>query len=169
MLAGATEGLTYVDSKGDGRYVIANGKDQAMRLWDLRRMRSWNELNEEAPNAKVAYGLPRDWDYRWVDAGLPRSSSPDMADQGRRRRRRCHRHSCDCRSGYYRKPRHEAHPLDCSVMTYRGHHVLSTLIRCHFSPVESTGGQYVYTGGSNGIIWIYHLDGRVVQGESHAP
>ena len=78
-------------------------------------------------------------------------------------------HSCDCRSGYYRKPRHEAHPLDCSVMTYRGHHVLSTLIRCHFSPVESTGGQYVYTGGSNGIIWIYHLDGRVVQGESHAP
>ena len=51
-------------------------------------------------------------------------------------------------------------------MTYRGHHVLSTLIRCHFSPVESTGGQYVYTGGSNGVIWIYHLDGRVVQGES---
>lgn len=50
-------------------------------------------------------------------------------------------------------------------MTYRGHHVLSTLIRCHFSPVESTGGQYVYTGGSNGVIWIYHLDGRVVQGE----
>lgn len=73
------------------------------------------------------------------------------------------------RSGYYRKPRHQAHPLDCSVMTYRGHHVLSTLIRCHFSPVESTGGQYVYTGGSNGVIWIYHLDGRVVQGESRCP
>jgi hypothetical protein len=22
----------------------------------------------------------------------------------------------------------------------------------------------VYSGGSNGVIWIYHLDGRVVQG-----
>ncbi|KAG7528172.1 hypothetical protein FFLO_06365 [Filobasidium floriforme] len=130
VLAGHTEGLTYVDAKGDGRYVVSNGKDQAMRLWDLRRMRSWNEVNETAPNAKTAYGLGSDWDYR---------------------------------SGYYRKPRHQAHPLDCSVMTYRGHHVLSTLIRCHFSPVESTGGQYVYTGGSNGVIWIYHLDGRVVQ------
>lgn len=44
--------------------------------------------------------------------------------------------------------------------------MLRTLIRCHFSP-ESTGGQYIYTGGSNGIIWIYHIDGRVVQGEYH--
>lgn len=35
-----------------------------MRLWDLRKMRSWNELNETAPDAKMAYGLPRDWDYR---------------------------------------------------------------------------------------------------------
>jgi hypothetical protein len=50
-------------------------------------------------------------------------------------------------------------------MTYRGHHVLKTLIRCNFSPIESTGGQYLYTGGSNGIIYIYALDGRVVQGE----
>lgn len=66
MLAGHTEGLTYVDAKGDGRYVVSNGKDQAMRLWDLRRMRSWNEVNESAPNAKTAYGLGSDWDYRRV-------------------------------------------------------------------------------------------------------
>jgi DDB1- and CUL4-associated factor 11 len=35
---GHTEGLTYIDSKGDGRYVISNGKDQTCKLWDLRKM-----------------------------------------------------------------------------------------------------------------------------------
>lgn len=33
---GHTEGLTYIDSKGDGRYILSNGKDQSMKLWDLR-------------------------------------------------------------------------------------------------------------------------------------
>jgi WD repeat-containing protein 23 len=33
---GHTEGLTYIDSKGDGRYILSNGKDQIMKLWDLR-------------------------------------------------------------------------------------------------------------------------------------
>ncbi len=32
-----------MSAKGDGRYVISNGKDQALRLWDLRKMRT----NEE--------------------------------------------------------------------------------------------------------------------------
>ena len=31
-------------------------------------------------------------------------------------------------------------------MTYRGHSVLRTLIRCHFSPRESTGQNYIYSG-----------------------
>lgn len=38
MFLGHTEGLTYIDSKGDGRYVISNGKDQTCKLWDLRKM-----------------------------------------------------------------------------------------------------------------------------------
>lgn len=36
VLVGHTEGLTYVASKGDGRYCVSNGKDQSMKLWDLR-------------------------------------------------------------------------------------------------------------------------------------
>jgi WD repeat-containing protein 23 len=52
--------------------------------------------------------------------------------------------------------------MDCSVMTYRGHSVLRTLIRCHFSPTETTGAQYIYSGSADGKIHIWSLDGRVV-------
>lgn len=43
MFLGHTEGLTYIDSKGDGRYVISNGKDQTCKLWDLRKMINTDE------------------------------------------------------------------------------------------------------------------------------
>lgn len=50
------------------------------------------------------------------------------------------------------------HPHDCSVVTYRGHSVLQTLIRCHFSPPGSTNSRYVYTGSQDGKVYIYNLD-----------
>jgi len=53
---------------------------------------------------------------------------------------------------------------DVSVMTYRGHSVLNTLIRCHFSPVHSTGQQLIYTGCASGQVVIYDvLTGQVVK------
>ncbi|THH33102.1 hypothetical protein EUX98_g1080 [Antrodiella citrinella] len=126
VLIGHTEGITYVSAKGDGRYVISNGKDQNIRLWDLRMMRS----NQEYEQVKGRhYGIPH-FDYR---------------------------------SGSYPKPRTRAHPKDCSVMQYTGHEVLRTLIRCHFSPAETTGGQYIYSGSADGRIHVWSLDGRVVQ------
>lgn len=39
-------------------------------------------------------------------------------------------------------------------MTYRGHTVLRTLIRCHFSPAETTGGQYIYSGSADGHVHV---------------
>lgn len=39
-------------------------------------------------------------------------------------------------------------------MTYRGHSVLRTLIRCHFSPTETTGAQYLYSGSADGKIHV---------------
>ncbi|KAH6916627.1 WD-repeat-containing protein [Coprinopsis sp. MPI-PUGE-AT-0042] len=126
VLMGHTEGITYVSAKGDGRYVISNGKDQTLRLWDLRQMRSNHDL-ESIGNAN--YGL-RGFDYR---------------------------HS------HYPRNRRKAHPMDCSLMTYQGHKVLRTLIRCHFSPIESTGQQYIYSGSADGRVHIWSLDGRVVQ------
>ena len=58
------------------------------------------------------------------------------------------------RDAYYPRPKISAHPKDCSVMTYRGHQVLRTLIRCNFSPAETTGSQYLYSGSSDGKIHV---------------
>ncbi|KAF8921890.1 WD40-repeat-containing domain protein [Mucidula mucida] len=126
VLIGHTEGITYVSAKGDGRYVISNGKDQSVRLWDLRKLRSPADYSKIA---NKSYGIPG-FDYRYPPYG---------------------------------KPRHEKTPMDCSVMTYRGHSVLKTLIRCKFSPAETTGSQYIYSGSSNGKIHIWSLDGTLVQ------
>lgn len=48
-------------------------------------------------------------------------------------------------------------------MTYRGHAVLKTLIRCHFSPSATTGQKYIYSGSADGRIHIWSLDGKVVK------
>ncbi|KAG1326344.1 LEC14B [Cocos nucifera] len=40
ILTGHLEGITFIDSRGDGRYFISNGKDQTTKLWDIRRMSS---------------------------------------------------------------------------------------------------------------------------------
>lgn len=37
---GHLEGITFIDSRGDGRYFISNGKDQTIKLWDIRKMSS---------------------------------------------------------------------------------------------------------------------------------
>jgi len=44
---------------------------------------------------------------------------------------------------------------DCSVITFKGHQVLTTLIRCYFSPLASTGQRFVYTGSADGMVYIY--------------
>ena len=58
----------------------------------------------------------------------------------------------------------DADDEDCSVVSYMGHRVLETLIRCRFSPAHSTGQRYVYSGSQDGDIWIYDtLTGAVVK------
>lgn len=49
------------------------------------------------------------------------------------------------------------HKEDQSLFTFKGHKVLKTLIRCYFSPAETTGQRYVYTGSYDGNLWIYDL------------
>ncbi|KAK8499530.1 hypothetical protein V6N13_060958 [Hibiscus sabdariffa] len=59
VLMGHLEGVTYIDSRGDGRYFISNGKDQTIKLWDIRKMSSNTSCNLGFRNYE--------WDYRWMD------------------------------------------------------------------------------------------------------
>ncbi|KAI4378901.1 hypothetical protein MLD38_016320 [Melastoma candidum] len=58
VLVGHLEGVTFIDTHGDGQYLISNGKDQAIKLWDIRKMSSG-----------VSFYMPgnTDWDYRWME------------------------------------------------------------------------------------------------------
>uniref|UniRef100_A0A0D6R1N9 Uncharacterized protein n=1 Tax=Araucaria cunninghamii TaxID=56994 RepID=A0A0D6R1N9_ARACU len=116
-LAGHLEGIAFIDSRGDGRYFISNGKDQTIKLWDIRKMTSGNPTQRKVPSFT--------WDYRWME--------------------------------YPGAGRDIKHPYDQSLMTYRGHAVLRTLIRCYFSPAFSTGQKYIYTGSHDGSVHIYDV------------
>ncbi|KAL1959638.1 hypothetical protein VTO42DRAFT_1673 [Malbranchea cinnamomea] len=120
---GHTEGLTFVASRGDGRYVLSNAKDQTMKLWDIRKMMTTARFDTMNPSI-----YSTGYDYRYMQ---------------------------------YPSDEYEPNPNDCSVVTFRGHKVLKTLIRCHFSPPESTNSRYVYTGSADGKVYIYNLDATV--------
>ncbi|GAQ89588.1 WD-40 repeat protein [Klebsormidium nitens] len=124
VLVGHSEGITHVNSKGDGRYLLTNSKDQSIKLWDIRRMTNPSKIDKGHVPAR------RYWDYRWEDHS-PRN------------------HQGPCKN-------------DTSLQTYRGHRVLQTLVRAYFSPVESTGQRYIYTGSTDGTVYIYD----VVSGET---
>ncbi|XP_061444574.1 DDB1- and CUL4-associated factor 11 isoform X2 [Rhineura floridana] len=121
ILAGHQDGITFIDSKGDARYLISNSKDQTIKLWDMRKFSGREGL--EASRQAVTQ---QNWDYRWQQ--VPRKA---------RRKSKL--------------------PGDTSLMTYRGHGVLHTLIRCRFSPPHSTGQQYIYSGCSTGKVVVYDL------------
>ncbi|XP_023239273.1 DDB1- and CUL4-associated factor 11-like [Centruroides sculpturatus] len=128
ILAGHLDGITYVDSKGDGRYLITNSKDQTIKLWDMRAFSP--ALGAEATKKAVA---SHNWDYRWQR--VPKKLYSHRKRIGG----------------------------DTSLMTYRGHSVLQTLVRCHFSPEFTTGQQFIYTGCAAGRIVIYDvLTGKIV-------
>ncbi|KAH8812575.1 WD40-repeat-containing domain protein [Xylogone sp. PMI_703] len=121
---GHIEGITYIDSKGDGRYVLSNGKEQSMKLWDLRMVMSPKDFG--AIKSKVQANPDEDrFDYRW---------------------------------GAYDEDDWYRHPNDNSLVTFRGHSVLRTLIRCHFSPPGSSDSRYVYSGSEDGKVYIWNLD-----------
>ena len=122
---GHIEGLTYIDSKGDGRYILSNAKDQSMKLWDLRMVMSTNRFHEIG---RSRFAHSSGFDYR--------TSAYDVDDW-------------------------EIHPHDNSLVTFRGHKVLRTLIRCHFSPPNSTNSRYVYSGSADGKVYIYNMDATI--------
>ncbi|XP_017779028.1 PREDICTED: DDB1- and CUL4-associated factor 11 [Nicrophorus vespilloides] len=131
MLAGHMDGITYISSKGDGRHLISNSKDQSIKLWDVRVFSS-----DCAAENTLRAVHSQSWDYRWQ--GVPKRL-------------------------YNTKDRLDG---DTSVMTYRGHIITRTLVRCKFSPVETTGQRFIYTGCGGGRLVIYDaLTGKIKMDE----
>ncbi|KAJ1435722.1 WD40/YVTN repeat-like-containing domain superfamily [Sesbania bispinosa] len=74
VLMGHLEGVTFIDTRGDGRYFISNGKDQTIKLWDIRKMSS-------NVNCNRAYRRSYEWDYRWMDYPPQAKDSNHPCDQ----------------------------------------------------------------------------------------
>ncbi|XP_056635060.1 DDB1- and CUL4-associated factor 11 isoform X1 [Diorhabda sublineata] len=128
ILAGHTNGITFIDSKGDGRHLISNSKDQSIKLWDIRVFSDKGTIKRAR---KVV--AQQNWDYRWES--VPRRLGSMGLIDG-----------------------------DTSVMTFKGHVVTKTLMRCRFSPLGSTGQRYIYTGCGMGRVVIYDaLTGKLVK------
>ncbi|GAM23320.1 hypothetical protein SAMD00019534_064950 [Acytostelium subglobosum LB1] len=131
FLTGHRRGLTHVESKGDGRYLLSNGKDCRAKLWDIRTMST--NINQIYTDRSESY---QDLDYRL--RGTSTTSGPTRNER------------------------------DLSLVTYANHPVFQTLIRCHFSPVQTTAQKYIYSGSSNGEVFIYNtLSGELVQRLHH--
>lgn len=127
-LAGHSDGITFIDTKGDSRHLISNSKDQTIKLWDLRHFS--NQATIENARRAVAQ---QEWDYRWQRA--PRRSRRKNTVKG-----------------------------DSSLMTYRGHRVLHTLLRSRFSPQFTTDQKYIYAACASGKVIIYDcLTGKIVK------
>ncbi|KAF9531828.1 WD40-repeat-containing domain protein [Crepidotus variabilis] len=157
---------------GSGNVLVSASDDTFLKVWDRRSLGASNKPSgvlightegityvSAKGDGRYVISNGKDQSLRLWDLRKMRSSEEHEAVEG---------YSYGVRGFDYRnysapKPRYHNHPKDCSVMTYRGHSVLRTLIRCHFSPSETTGAQYIYSGSADGRVHIWSLDGRIVQ------
>ena len=58
---------------------------------------------------------------------------------------------------YPGNPSKVKHPQDRSLATFTGHRVLQTLIRCRWSPAETTGQRYIFSGSQCGSLFVYDI------------
>ncbi|CAI2310496.1 unnamed protein product [Caenorhabditis sp. 36 PRJEB53466] len=63
VFAGHRDGVTFVDSRQDEKYLLSNSKDQTIKVWDLRKFS--NNVGVEATRSCVQ---SQRWDYRWQPA-----------------------------------------------------------------------------------------------------
>ncbi|KAK0428648.1 hypothetical protein QR680_010930 [Steinernema hermaphroditum] len=74
VFAGHRDGLTFIDPRGDDRYILTNSKDQTIKLWDLRHFSSIE--GQKATKQAVSR---QGWDYRWQSPEIVRSPLPGDA------------------------------------------------------------------------------------------
>ncbi|KAF7804795.1 LEC14B protein [Senna tora] len=147
VLMGHLEGITYIDSRGDGRYFISNGKDQSIKLWDIRKMSS----NVTCNPGYRSY----EWDYRWMDYPPQAKDLKHICDQSVATYRG---HSvlrtlirCYFSPAFRKGERAEGGKIDKSSTQVACLSILTEALRYY------TGQKYIYTGSHNACVYIYDL------------
>ncbi|RLN65126.1 hypothetical protein BBP00_00003026 [Phytophthora kernoviae] len=158
--------IAFVDGPLHSNVFVSGSDDSLIKLWDRR------VLSESNPKPQgvfpghadgISHISSRDDGYYFISNSKDQTtklwdirkcfSSDDYDDLMPFRKP----YSWDYRYQAYpgRNKRPVEHPDDTSVMTYRGHMVIETLIRCYFSPLHSTAQKYIYTGSADGRVYVY--------------
>lgn len=173
--------IAFVDGALHTNVFVSGSDDMLIKLWDRR------VLSESNPKPQgvfpghtdgITHISSRDDGYYFISNSKDQSCKlwdirkclgSDAHEQLPYYRRQ---YSWDYRYQSYpgRNRLPVTHPHDTSVMTYRGHMVMETLIRCHFSPLHSTAQKYVYTGSADGRVYVYDaVSGELVEVFSMKP
>lgn len=160
--------IAFVDGPLRSNVFVSGSDDALIKLWDRRVLSEANPMPQgvfPGHTDGITYISSRDdgyyfisnakdqtcklWDIRKCYSSDSFDKLPDVARP----------YTWDYRyqayPGRLRVP--VEHPHDSSVMTYRGHAVVETLIRCHFSPLHSTAQKYVFTGSADGRVYVYDV------------
>ena len=160
--------ICYADDSGN--LLFSASDDTSIRLWDIRVPSTVGACGaflghtegvthiESKGDARYLLSNSKDqsmklWDVRMIHS-RGEANSTKYGD---------FRSGFDYRFEYYRGSMQIRHPDDGSIATYRGHIVHKTLIRCHFSPKETTEQQYVYSGSADGKIYIWQIGGNLIK------
>jgi len=145
VLLGHRGGITHVAPRGDGVHVLSAGKDQTIKIWDRRR----------AGEASGGGGGGGGGGYGG-GGGAARGGN----DEGAWLDFDYRWEGAAFERGF--------HPRDASLLTLHGPSIQQTLIRAHFSPLESTGGRFVYSGSADGVVYVFEaLTGALVRQLRH--
>ncbi|OQR96252.1 hypothetical protein ACHHYP_16560 [Achlya hypogyna] len=164
--------ITFVDDFSN--VFVSGSDDQLIKVWDRRMMSESNALPQgvfPGHSDGITHLSSRNDGYYFISNAKDQSCK--LWDL-----RKCvshkqvmavpRRYEWDYRfedyPGFAEGATEAPHPQDQSVMTYRGHMVMQTLIRCYFSPMHSTGQRFVYSGSADGAVYIYDaLTGSIVE------
>jgi len=158
-------------------HILASGGDDGLvKVWDRRSLREDDPrpvgvlaghvdgITFVDPRGDGRHLISNSKDQSIKLWDIRKFSAPTAVNQGRKavsNQRWDYRWQRVPKSGGLTKKKVDG---DSSVMTYTGHTVLQTLIRCHFSPKFTTGQRYIYTGCAAGRVVIYDLlTGRIVK------
>ncbi|KAF8062665.1 LEC14B protein [Scenedesmus sp. PABB004] len=156
---------------GSPHLLVSGSDDEMVRLWDVR-VRSASGRNVRKPQGVLVGHVggvthvcargdgvhvlsnskdqtARLWDVR---AALSAAAAADAARERPPLERWDYRWEENPASGY-----NVRHPRDVSLMAYRGHGVLQTLVRAYFSPAHTTGQRYVYAGSADGTVRAWDI------------